>query len=380
MPRDISKRLGRLQERRSGMDRFMTLDEAARTDAVTKSFIPERWQKRVPAEKPYTRYALGAMQEVGPDQTRISLDTAERVGRQLKQGFTANGRDVEFRLQGSVPLNVHIRRYSDVDLLTLDGGFLTYAPGGVRAVLGFYTSPTLETGVQRLTKLRGEAERILRSSYPAATVDTKGSKAINISGGSLPRSVDVVPSHWYDTVNWQSSQRDPDRAVTILDKSVPKTIDNWPFLHIERVTQRCNVTNGGVRKAIRLAKNVKNDAEADGAEIVLPSFDIAGLMYHADPTLLLLGSTFELAILAEAQRWLDYLYHNRAYAESLQTPDGTRCIIDTPAKFEGLKKLSLELDDLLREVAKEQAPWLGADPGMSDCRSVLLTLQIAEAA
>lgn len=380
MARDISKRLGRLQERRSGMDRFMALDETARADALTKSFTPERWQKRAATNKPYTRYALGAMQEVGPDQTRISLETAERVGRQLNQGFIAAGRDVEFRLQGSVPLNVHIRRYSDVDLLTLDQNYRTYAPGGVRAIRGFYSTPTSETGTQRLAKVRAEAERILRASYPAATVDTSGSKAINISGGSLARAVDVVPSHWFDTAEWQSSQQDADHAVTILDKSVPKTIDNWPFLHIEKVRQRCESTLGGVRKAIRLAKNVKNDAEADGAEIALPSFDVAGLMYHADRSLLLVGATYELAILAEAQRWLDYLYNNRAVAEGLRTPDNTRCIIDSPAKFDGLMKLSIELDDLLREVAKEQAPWLGADPSLADCRNVLLTVFIADAA
>ena len=120
MARDISKRISRLQSRRTGMDRYMALDEAARVEVLAKSMAQERWQKRASADKSYTRYALGAMQEVGADQTRISLDTAERVGRQLEQGFAAKGRSVEFRLQGSVPLNVHIRRYSDVDLLFAD--------------------------------------------------------------------------------------------------------------------------------------------------------------------------------------------------------------------------------------------------------------------
>lgn len=68
------------------------------------------------------------------------------------------------------------------------------------------------------------------------------------------------------------------------------------------------------------------------------------------------------------------------YAESLKTPDGTRCIIDSQAKFDGLTRLSSELDDLLREVAKEQAPWLGSDPSLEACRSVLATLVVADAA
>lgn len=380
MARDISRRINRLQERRSGLDRSMTLDEAARADARLRSLTPERWQKRASAERPNTRYALGAMQEVGPDQTRISLDSAERVGRQLEQGFSGKGRLVEFRLQGSVPLNVHIRRYSDVDLLTLDRGYLVYARHGLLAQQGRYTSPSTEQSVDRLKKLRTDAEGILRAAYPAAVVDTTGSKAINVSGGSLARPVDVVPSHWYDTVDWQTSQREADRAVTILDKKIPKTVDNWPFRHIEKVTERCNATLGGVRKAIRLAKNIRCDAEADGTEINLPSFDIAGLMYHADRTKLIVGAVYELAILAETQRWLDYLYNNRAYAETLRTPDGTRCIIDSPAKFDGLTRLSSEFDELLREVAKEQASWLGPNPNLEACRGVLQTVVIADAA
>ena len=381
MARDISKRINRLQERRTGMDRFIALDEMARVDALAKSMTLDRWQKRASPEKRYTQYALGAMQEVGPDQTRISLETAERIGGQLERGFSAKGRSVEFRLQGSVPLNVHIRRYSDVDLLTLDRGFWSFAPGGALALRGRYAgTETTVQSVDRLLKLRTDAEGILRAAYPAATVDTSGSKAINVSGGSLARPVDVVPSHWYDTVDWQNSQNEVDRAVTILDKSAHRTLDNWPFRHIAKVTERCNSSRGGVRKAIRLAKTVRCDAEAEGAEINLPSFDIAGLMYHADSARLALGSVYELAVLAETQRWLDYLYHNRSYAEALKTPDGTRCIIDSQGKFDGLARLSNELDDLLREIAIEQAPWLGPTPTLEACRNVLATLVVADAA
>jgi hypothetical protein len=50
---------------------------------------------------------------------------------------------------------------------------------------------------------------------------------------------------------------------------------------------------------------------------------------------------------------------NRCQAKSLKTPDGTRAIIDSPAKFQGLINLWREMDDLLIEVAKEQAPWIG---------------------
>ncbi|ESY79267.1 hypothetical protein X740_15765 [Mesorhizobium sp. LNHC221B00] len=354
MARDIEKRLRQLNTRRRGTDRLGRLSEAAKLDVLTKSFTDEAWQKRA-LSQPYTRYALGGMAEVGPEYTQKSIETAERVGKQLKDKLEANGRSVEFRLQGSVPLNVHIRGVSDVDLLNLEAYFLSYYVAGPRAIAGLYGSPGSESSVDRLLRLRKESERILIDAYPAADVDTTGGKAICISGGSLARPVDVVPSHWVDTIAYQSTQQLRDRGVTILNKKVPETIDNMPFLHIDRVHQRDLLeAGGGLKKAIRLAKNVKNDAIEDGKDVPLPSFDIAGIMYHANQSMLQTGRVYELAILSETQRFLEVLRNNRAFARTLDVPDGTRKIFDSDRKFVGLDVLSTEIDDLAREVAREQ--------------------------
>jgi dipeptidyl aminopeptidase/acylaminoacyl peptidase len=112
---------------------------------------------------------------------------------------------------------------------------------------------------------------------------------------------------------------------------------------------------GGLKKAIRLCKNVKNDAIDEGKKIAFPSFDIAATMYHADLSALQRCRYYEMAVLAETQRFLDYLYHNPGEAKALYVPDGSRRIFDTDEKYEGLKTLSIEMDDLAREVAKEQS-------------------------
>lgn len=375
MARSIDDRLTRLSERRSGLDRYGQLNESQRTEAIVKSITLDGWQKRASADKPFTRYALGAMQEVGPTSTKVSYETAERVGNQLNKGFGALGRSVEFKLQGSVPLNVHIRQYSDVDLLTLDLGYCVYDEHGPRATAGYYV-PSSETQTARLWTLRQQAEGILTNSFPQATVDKSGSKAVKISGGSLPRSVDVVPSCWYDTFAWQQSRAETDRAVKILDKSVPTTLENWPFLHIDRIKSRCDTTGGSMRKAIRLAKSVKNDAERD---IPLPSFDIAALLYHANTETLRSGAVYELAILGELQRWLDFLHANKDYARTLVTPDGSRRILNTEAKVAALTSLSVEVDDLVRNVAREQNPY-ATFVTLADCRASLATVYIAAAA
>lgn len=376
MARNIYTRLDQLHKRRTGVDRLGHIAADSLPDIINKSLQSESWQKRA-ASQSNTRYALGAMQEVGPEYTKMSIETAERVGRQLKSGLEAKGFAVTFELQGSVPLNVHIRGVSDVDLLNLDLSFLTYERSGKMSLGGYYTSPTTRTSRDVLLALRTEAEKILKSAFPAATIDTSGGKAIKIFGGSLARPVDVVPSHWHDTVAYQASRQKHDRGVTILDKKKYETIDNLPFLHIKRVSDQCAWTSGSLRKSIRLCKNVKADAETEGTKITLPSFDIAATMYHADMNALRDGAVYELQILAETQRHLDYLYQNPAYARLLRVPDDSRIVFDTDEKYAGLKKLSHEIDDLFDQVAKEQAIVLNALTSRSTVRDAMKSIYIA---
>jgi hypothetical protein len=293
------------------------------------------------------------MQEVGPEYTKVSIDTAERVGNQLSKSIDG----VEFRLQGSVPLNVHIRGVSDVDLLILENTFVVFDPTGTMARSATY-SATSRSSLGVLLNLRSQVETVLPQSFPAAKVDKSGGKAVAISGGSLARPVDVVPSHWYDTSAYQQSRGEDDRGVYILNKNVPETIKNFPFKHIKLIGDRDDVCLGGLRKAIRLCKNVKADAIEEGTMINFPSFDIAAAMYHADQSTFKIGFLYELRILAEVQRHLDQMYHNPEWAKTLRVPDESRCIFDTEEKYEGMKALSHEIDDLLKNVFREQRPTL----------------------
>ena len=351
MSNSINDRINRLRSRRSGLDRSSVIAMDAKDFIVNRSLTQEVWEQRA-KDKPSTTFALGAMQEVDPTYTRISLETAERVSNQLTKRMSGN---MEFELQGSVPLNVHIRGVSDVDLLALEADFHTYDTRGAMSSSGQYNSPTTRTSVGVLTARRAEISLALREAFPAATVDTSGSKAIKLRGGSLARPVDVVPSHWHDTIDYQASRQKHDRAVTILDSHKSATLENWPFQHIKKVRERCESTGGGLRKSIRLCKNLKAELEAEGQSVTVSSFDIASIMYHANMANLTVGSFYELAILAEAQRHLDYLWSNKEEARRLIVPDGSRFIFDAEEKFTGLLHLSVAMDNLLREVAKEQS-------------------------
>ncbi|MGF6773794.1 hypothetical protein P3T18_006308 [Paraburkholderia sp. GAS199] len=353
MASDIDARLSQLRARRRGDP---TSEYIIKADSASPSYFAldaaeiEDWEKRGSSNQRWTRYAIGAMQPVGKKYTEVSEQTGERVAKQLLDRLAKAGITAEFRLQGSVPLDVHIKRVSDVDVLAITKDFYTYSTQGVQALRGGYTNPTVRTSAGVLSDLRQRTELHLFEAFPAAKVDKSGAKAVKVSGGSLARSVDVVPAHWYDTKDYQVSGRHADRAVTIYNKATGETIDNLPFLHIERVGARCDSINGGLRKSIRLCKSVKADSKRD---IGLSSYDIAAVMYHADMAALSVGRYSDLAVLSETQRHLDALYRDPGAAGRLWVPDGSRVIFDSAEKRDWLLSLSLEIDELLANVVQE---------------------------
>jgi hypothetical protein len=371
MARDISERLKSLQSRRSGTDQAGRISSESLTEALAKSLEVENYQRR--SDKPYTKYTLGSMQEVEPSYTRIGIEEATRVGKQLKQGLQEKQIPTDFRLQGSVPCNIHIRGASDVDLLVIHDGFFTYETSGVRSKLGKYINPISYTPLSALQKLRSESEKILTSAYPAANVDITGAKAISLSGGSLRRPVDVVPSHWHDTSDYQISGEEYKRGICVFDKKNEESVHNLPFLHIHNIGVKDELSIRGLKKSIRLCKNVKTDAEKEGRNIALSSYDIAAFLWHADMSAFRMGVINELAILAETQRHLDFYATNQTEAQTLIVPNGTRKVFDTAEKLLALKSLSIEIDDLAKEVAGEVDATLQYFPESWDRRRQVLS-------
>lgn len=352
MTRDINQRLQQLRNRRDGSRIVVRAGDTL--DSISKSIpLVESWESRGAGDQPHTRYALGSMQAVSDTYTRVSKETADRIANQLKDRLANSGIHAEFHLQGSVPLDVHIKGVSDVDLLTLTNELYSYDPKGPVALRGGYRNPAKRTSLDVLNELRNLVESNLVDAFPAVKVNKSGAKAVKISGGSLARDVDVVPAHWSDTDLYQATGKAADRGTMILDKKKQVTIENQPFRHIELIRTRCDKVGGGLRKAIRLCKNVKADSDRN---ITLPSFDIASVMYHANLDALRHGCYYELSILAETQRHLDQLACDHDLAKTLYVPDGSRLIFDTNEKLQSLKELSLDMDELLSAVYSEHMP------------------------
>ncbi|CDM91671.1 hypothetical protein [Xenorhabdus bovienii] len=377
---DYGQKIKRLSERRklprSYTATYDSAESIAAFESITanlnKAAFTEKWETRGKLDSA-TRYALGAMQEVDLNYTRICYETAERVENQLKSGLSKEGINASFHLQGSVPLNIHIKGVSDVDLITIDEALLLVDREGIKA--SSYPAAT-RSALDVLRTLRNKAADVLDAAFPAARVDRSGAKSLKITGGSLPREVDVVPAIWWDTSNYQRFQQEEYRGIAIYDSKNYEYICNLPFLHIKRIEDRCDRSFGGLRKAIRLLKNLRADAVIDDLHIDLSSYDIASIMYHADISNLSYNRFFELAVLAETQRWLRYLCDNFSFAQTLYVPNETRKIFEKASMYAELKKLSQITDNLVRAVVGENDTYGVYGINMDSSRKYLSSLDV----
>ncbi|MFD1736127.1 hypothetical protein ACFSCX_06070 [Bacillus salitolerans] len=266
-------------------------------------------------EKSSIKYIIGAMNPVDKRSTEITLGEGERIKNQLAK-LKEKGYEIEFRYQGSVTNNTHIKAHSDIDILTLHQGFTTLEPP-LKA-----SSPYKGNPVQDLCELREDSYELLKNAYPAASIDNEGAKSISLQGGSLRRKVDVVPSNWYDTVKYQNTKLEYYRGVMVLDYKEKTRIANTPFYHNKLLDDKDTHTSYNFKKVVRLLKTLKADAEH---KINLSSYDITAIMYHMQESSYLISRS-PLRLVSNSIAFLRTLYEQDSHRNSLFVPDGSRKI------------------------------------------------------
>jgi hypothetical protein len=296
----------------------------------------------LPAEDSSVKYAIGAMQPIDPEYTQKTIDERKRIEKQLSDGYVALGLAVDFDYQGSLTNDTHIRVYSDIDLLTVEKRWFGIEPPNAPQY------PYAGNPLQNLKELRSNAVKILRPAFPTATLDETGSKAINISGGSLRRRIDVIACAWWHTTDYILYQKKQWIGIEILDNEMSQRIPNKPFLHNSRIAERDVLTNGGLRKVIRLLKSLKYDSE-NGVD--LSSYDIVGIVYNIFTEWLTFGPGQDLLLIKNCQNYLHYLLQDSTHRELIEVPNKMRKVFCPEGASEnGLKQVSLELDALVTEI------------------------------
>lgn len=288
------------------------------------------------------RLLVGSLAPVDPRYTAMLVEQGDRVEEQLRRRIPDDHAGVEYRRQGSVSNNTHIRFSSDVDLLAVIGDFVTLEPPQVAAF------PYQGNPANDLLQLRRSCVRHLDAAYPAATVDDSGSTAVWLKGGSLRCDVDVVPSNWYDTVAYERSQLERDRGIMVFNRDRGERIKNYPFLFNHRIEQRDREMGGLLRAQIRLLKTIAADLKDAREGEPLSSFDICSVVYRMDPTQLLAIRTRPHQVGRNLLAWLLTVEGSQSLRNSLKVVDDSRLIFDE--NLVGLVALRRGLEELVNSL------------------------------
>lgn len=355
---DFDNKLKALKDRRQGITERSGLQSLIENQIIFDSIDIEAYENLI--ESASIKYTVGAMAPVDKKSTQISIAEGQRVADSLIKSLSNKNIKVTSKLQGSVALDIHIKGYSDVDMLIIKTGIVQVEYPKINE--NRYSSSIDKRTMEDIIKeIRLESETILPINFPQANIDCDGNKSITMEGGSLKRKVDIVPASWYDTRKYQSSQDESDRGIKIYHKADHKLIKNFPFKHIQLINHRDVQYHGTLKMVIRLMKNIIADMPDYKRNVAtkLSSYDLASIAYHMDKELYL-SYDMRLGLVEKTRKHLYNLLNNKSLRDSLYVPDGSRKIFDIEEKVTSLEIIGKEFEDLALAIFKDLKPFMNS--------------------
>jgi hypothetical protein len=289
-------------------------------------------------------YISEAMAEVNREYTKNTYLQCDRVQQQLKNNISDQHSGIVFEYQGSVPLNTHTRRHSDVDILIATGRYHWVTPPLP------VVNPYLGDEKNDLIELRNDVVATIRSTFPAVLIDNTGGKAVAISGGSLTRKMDLVPVSWVHNINSSGKTDLTHRGIRLYDNKKKEYVENYPFLHIDLCNTKDSIVNGRFKKLVRYIKNVRKDSDQ---RIDISSYDATALMYLQSNSELAqtLNNPASLSRLAETH--LARVIGDTSLRQTAMVPNGTRLLFgDDGLKLSEVIKLYQDIAEINRNLTQ----------------------------
>lgn len=297
-------------------------------------------------------YVKRAMQGVEARYTERTFEAGDKIKEHLKR----NNPNLDYKYQGSVMCNTHIKGYSDIDLVQITNTFysheskmkfneklssdfsLTYSQK--QNLLNVINGTPFQGDVNGdLRKNRNEAESVLVGIYK--NVDTTKAKSIEVNPTNPDRIVDVVTASWYESVNSALNNDHELKGIQVYDKvkNIRLKVD-FPFLKIRLLNEKDRTVNGRLKKMIRFLKTLKADSDYDLKGI--SSFDISSICYNISVLDYYDKPYYELVavLYLEFKRIID----DENYRNSIMSIDNTEPIFK--GKDEKVKLLRLMYSEL----------------------------------
>ncbi len=324
---DYQKRLKNIENRRFDNE----LQKSVLSDSYSAADIPRN-----------VKYLMEAMQRIDRKYNDKTTEAAKRVQNHLDSGYDLHF-SIAYRTQGSISTSTNIKIHSDFDLLTIIDRYHYLGQG-----LPNNDPYTASNPNSDIKELRKQSEDIMEKIYDE--VDKDGVKSISIFNKALNRKVDIVFCFWYNTEKYVDTSSEYYRGIYLFDFEKEQKILDYPFAHISQVNTKGDSTNDGSRKAIRLLKTLKADAEE---EIDLSSFHLTSIVHSIDNSLIHYSSGQELNIAKQTSSEIGNLISSPTYRKSVKSPNGTENPFNDDKTVPELRKLKADLDSLIDDVKNE---------------------------
>lgn len=299
MNKSFSERIQLIRNRRNPENRIkvansrhgLTLDEALKTTDDLHEFI------------------LEAMCEVDDSYTKRTKDAGNKVKGILEKSVTC-----DFRYQGSVMTDTHIKGASDIDLLCL----------GHRSLYDEAKNPARER-VLCSQRLRGLGYNVV-----------SGAKSLQVKPTTYSIKVDVVNGTWNTSYQPESC-----RLIRIYNAKVQSMEKgDYPFISIKNINERSADTQGRLKKMIRFLKNLKEDSNSP---IKLSSFEINAICYGIDVNSYYKCNYVQLVNVLTCYIWKKFV-ENGSYPQDIMSVTGVDYPFrDNPSAIVEVRKLYNDL-------------------------------------
>lgn len=317
-----------------------------------KSFSDELRGMGTYSDLKVLEYVKRAMQGVEPRYTERTIEAGDKIKQHLKK----NNPNLDYKYQGSVMCNTHIRGYSDIDLVQITNSF--YSHESIEKFSRKYNSDSSLSFLQKvnlmkvingvpfqgnvndeLRRNRNEAERVLTNMYN--NVDITKAKSIEVNPTNPNRIVDVVTASWYESVNSALENDAELKGIQIYDKqkNVRLSVD-FPFLKIRLLNEKDKSVNGRLKKMIRFLKTIKADSEYELKG--LSSFDISSICYNIPYLTYYDKPYYELVVVLYLE--FNKIINDENYRNSIMSIDNTEPIFK--GKEEKIRLLRLIFSEL----------------------------------
>jgi hypothetical protein len=335
--KDYNKRIASLKTRRTD-------------NSLQKSFLSDSFNKYDYGEG--LKYVLESMQPVNPSYTRNTYEACERIQNNIKPILNENNYNIEFRYQGSVPINTHIKLYSDIDQLVITNKY--HALERPQEPLYPYTGHPIDD----LNNIRSIIVSSIKKSFPAVVIDDSGSKAINVSGGLLNRKIDIIPANWFNSNKYKDTNDSDYRGIEILDKNKNERILNYPFMFIYWINYKDDQVSGNLKRLIRFLKTLKADFNDENInQIKISNYDLSSLVFRMEDKELNVSRMNYLSLLINCHNYFNEVISYPDFRNSLLTPYNVRKIFCAEgASLVDLITLNNELKEIIDDVNTSVKP------------------------